>query len=104
MHRRNLPFSALRAFEASARHSSVSGAAKELSVTHSAVSHQQKQLEKNIGTSLFHRTNRGFKMTLQGEALLPVVQENLDRISKTLDESHKHEQGNADHVTWLKAQ
>lgn len=40
LHRRTLPFSALRAFEATARHESVSGAAKKLSVTHSAVSHQ----------------------------------------------------------------
>ena len=72
MNRRNLPFNALRAFEAAARHSSVSGAARELSVTHCAVSHELKQLEPSLGISLFLRTNRGCKITSQGETLLPV--------------------------------
>jgi DNA-binding transcriptional LysR family regulator len=63
MHRRNLQFNALRAFEAAARHSSVSGAARELSVTHSAVSHQLRLLEQDLGVRLFRRTNRGLQIT-----------------------------------------
>lgn len=99
MHRRNLPFSALRAFEAAARHGSVSGAAKELSVTHSAVSHQLKQLEAKLGVPLFIRNNRGLKIAQQGELLLPVLQESFDRISKSLDELRQHNQSNVTHVT-----
>ena len=99
MHRRNLPFSALRAFEAAARHQSVSGAAKELSVTHSAVSHQLKQLEAKLGVSLFIRTNRGLKMTSQGETLLPVLLESFDRIAITLDELRMQDQDQAIHIT-----
>ena len=99
MNRRNLPFNALRAFEAAARHASVSGAAKELSVTHSAVSHQLKQLEGELGLSLFHRTNRGLKITADGETLLPVLLESFDRISATLDELRHRDQSDVLHVT-----
>jgi LysR family glycine cleavage system transcriptional activator len=43
---------ALRAFEAAARHRSLSRAAEELHVTHSAISHQIKALEAELGTTL----------------------------------------------------
>jgi LysR family glycine cleavage system transcriptional activator len=84
MNRRNLPFNALRAFEAAARHASVSAAARELSVTHSAISHQLKLLESQLGTRLFERTNRGLKITASGDLLLPVLSESFDRINATL--------------------
>jgi len=90
MNRRNLHFNALRAFEAAARHASVSGAARELSVTHSAISHQLKLLEAQLDTQLFQRTNRGLKITAAGEALLPVLAESFDRISATLDNICNH--------------
>lgn len=99
MHRRNLPFSALRAFEAAARHKSVSGAARELSVTHSAVSHQLKQLEAKLGVDLFIRTNRGLKLTSQGETLQPVLLETFDRIAFTLDDIRMQDQDHAIHIT-----
>lgn len=84
MKRRNLPFNSLRAFEAAARHASVSGAARELAVTHSAVSHQLKQLETQLGTRLFERSNRGLRITASGELLLPVLSESFERIDATL--------------------
>lgn len=99
MNRRNLPFNALRAFEAAARHASVSAAAHELSVTHSAVSHQLKQLEQNLGVKLFHRTNRGLKITAEGEALFPVLFESFDRISTVLDELAHRQGKDVIHVT-----
>jgi LysR family glycine cleavage system transcriptional activator len=92
MNRRNLPFNALRAFEAAARHASVSAAARELSVTHSAISHQLKLLESQLGTRLFERTNRGLNITASGKLLLPVLSESFDRINATV--SHlQQEQG-----------
>lgn len=99
MNRRNLPFNALRAFEAAARHASVSAAARELAVTHSAVSHQLKQLEAQLETSLFERTNRGLKITPDGELLLPVLQEAFDRISATLEQVRKREKSEIIRVT-----
>jgi DNA-binding transcriptional LysR family regulator len=99
MNRRNLHFNALRAFEAAARHASVSGAAKELSVTHSAISHQLKQLELQLDTKLFQRTNRGLNITPAGAALLPVLAESFDRISATLDHIRKNDREEVIQVT-----
>lgn len=84
MKRRDLPFNSLRAFEAAARHASVSGAARELAVTHSAVSHQLKLLEARLGKRLFERSNRGLQITTSGELLLPVLSESFERIDTTL--------------------
>ena len=99
MNRRNLPFNALRAFEAAARHASVTGAALELSVTHSAVSHQIKQLELKLGVTLFHRSNRGLTITAQGQALLPVVMQSFDHISVALDDIHHIDDEKVIHLT-----
>ncbi|MEM7562608.1 MAG: LysR substrate-binding domain-containing protein [Pseudomonadota bacterium] len=92
MNRRNLPFNALRAFEAAARHSSVSGAAGELGVTHSAVSHQIRQLENQLDVILFERTNRGLIISEEGSRLLPVLVETFDRISSVLSEFDQTEE------------
>ena len=49
------PIADLLAFEAAARHTSISRAAEELHLTQSAVSRQIRQLEEQLGTALFHR-------------------------------------------------
>ncbi len=99
MKRRNLQFNALRAFEAAARHSSVSGAAQELSVTHSAVSHQLRRLEQDLGVRLFRRTNRGLKITPEGENLAPVLIESFDRIAESLENLRQTTSSDSIHVT-----
>ena len=43
----------LRAFEAAARHLSFTQAASELNVTQTAISHQIKRLEEELGVRLF---------------------------------------------------
>ncbi|MCP4327455.1 MAG: transcriptional regulator GcvA [Alphaproteobacteria bacterium] len=90
---------ALRAFEASARQQSFSKAAEELCVTHSAISQQVKQVEELLGTKLFHRTNRGVKLTGSGETLLPILIESFDRIGETLDGLIKGEEKSTISVT-----
>jgi LysR family glycine cleavage system transcriptional activator len=67
------PLNPLRAFEATARHASLSRAAAELSVTHGAVSHQIKALEQALGVRLFERVGRRLKLTPHGAELLPAV-------------------------------
>ena len=70
MNNRTLPpLNALRAFEAAARHRSVSRAAQELHVTHGAVSRQLRTLEQALGRPLFEREGRGLRPTAAGEAL-----------------------------------
>jgi len=63
----------LRAFEASARHLSFTLAASELNVTQTAISHQIKRLEDEIGIKLFVRKNRTLALTPAAKDYLPGV-------------------------------
>lgn len=74
------PLNALRAFEAAARHESFSRAADELAVTHSAVSHQIRDLEAALGAKLFRRSGRGVTLTEAGRVLAPAVAAAFDAI------------------------
>jgi LysR family transcriptional regulator, glycine cleavage system transcriptional activator len=67
------PLKALRAFEATARHLSVKGAAAELCVTPGAVSQLLKALELHLGVKLFHRVHRGVFLTDAGQSYLPSI-------------------------------
>ncbi|HEV2622082.1 MAG TPA: LysR family transcriptional regulator [Frateuria sp.] len=63
------PLNALRAFEATARLTSVSRAARELHVTHGAISRQIRALEEALGQPLFARQGRGLALTAPGQQL-----------------------------------
>jgi LysR family transcriptional regulator, glycine cleavage system transcriptional activator len=79
------PLNALRAFEAAARHLSFKNAARELHVTPGAVSHQVKLLEEHLGMTLFRRLTRALELTPQAVAMLPLVQDGLERLSAAVD-------------------
>ncbi|MDJ0948852.1 MAG: LysR substrate-binding domain-containing protein [Alphaproteobacteria bacterium] len=74
----------LRAFEATARHGSMSRAAIELNVTHGAVSRQVVALERFLEVQLFRRRSRGVELTEQGVRLFHGVSAGFDRIRITL--------------------
>ena len=63
----------LRAFEAAARHLSFTQAASELNVTQTAISHQIKRLEQELGVRLFIRQNRALTLTPEATEYLPGV-------------------------------
>ncbi|WP_298858126.1 transcriptional regulator GcvA [uncultured Sulfitobacter sp.] len=63
------PLTALRAFDAAARHMSFAQAAAELNVTPAALSFQIKSLEAHLGAPLFRRLNRAVELTEAGKAL-----------------------------------
>jgi LysR family glycine cleavage system transcriptional activator len=63
----------LRAFEAAARHLSFTQAAAELNVTQTAISHQIKRLEEELGVRLFIRQNRALALTPQAKEYLPGI-------------------------------
>ncbi|MEX2296812.1 MAG: LysR substrate-binding domain-containing protein [Dongiaceae bacterium] len=83
--RRHLHLNALKAFEAAARHLSLTFAAEELGVTQAAVSHHIRQLETHLGVALFKRRSRGIDLTPAGEILAPVVRESFGRIGDALE-------------------
>ena len=85
MERSRLPLNARRAFEAAARHLNVTRAALELCVTQAAVSHHIKLLEEQLGAPLFRRLPRGLMLTDEGAALVPMLNDTLDRMAATLD-------------------
>ncbi len=65
------PLTALRAFDAAARHLSFAKAADELNVTPAALSFQIKSLEEHLGQALFRRLNRAVELTEAGKTLAP---------------------------------
>lgn len=75
------PLTALRAFEAAARHMSFVKAAEELSVTPAALSFQIKSLEEHLGAPLFHRLNRAVALTEAGTALIPGTSDGFQSLS-----------------------
>jgi LysR family glycine cleavage system transcriptional activator len=75
------PLNALRAFEAAARHVSLTKAAQELHVTHGAVSRQVASLEAWLGTPMFTRSASQLRLTDAGRRYLEEVTPALDRIA-----------------------
>ena len=82
MARRLPPLNALRAFEAVARHLSITGAAEELGVTPGAVSQSVKSLEDYLGRPLLQRTSRGLILSDAAAAALPALSEGFDRLAE----------------------
>ena len=64
---------ALRTFESAARLGSFKAAAVELTVSATAVSHQIRALEEQLGVPLFVRKTRTIELTAAGEELAPVL-------------------------------
>lgn len=84
MRRSQLPLSALRAFEAAARLGSFKQAADELSVTPTAISHQIRALEEQLGLALFERQVRKVLLTEAGAQLHPVLSDGFDAFGAAL--------------------
>lgn len=85
MNRSRLPLLGLRAFEATARHQSVSNAAAELCVTPGAVSQQVKLLEDLVGVPLLRRKGRSVELTDAGQVLRPTLTQAFQSIELTLN-------------------
>jgi DNA-binding transcriptional LysR family regulator len=75
---------ALAAFEAAARHLSLTRAAAELNVTPGAVSKQVKALEQEIGRPLFLRLHRAIELTPEGHAVFQSLKDAFERVAGTV--------------------
>jgi LysR family glycine cleavage system transcriptional activator len=76
------PLNALKYFEVVARKGTFYGAADELCVSVSAVSHQIKQLEEYLNLTLFDRLARKIELTEVGKKYYPILREAFDRIAE----------------------
>lgn len=83
--RRPPNFSALRAFEAAARHENFSRAADELHLTHGAISHQVRALERELGRPLFIRNGRQVTVTSDALKFSQALARAFDEIAAAAD-------------------
>ncbi len=95
------PINALYAFEAVARHLSITRAAEELNVTPSAVSHRIRGLEHRLGVILFHREQRQLMLSDAGQRLFPGVQDGFGRIAGALADLDRLHRGGTLTVSML---
>ena len=83
---KSLPsLSALRAFDAAARHDSFSAAARSLNVTHAAIAQQVRALEKDLGLALVVRAPSGIGLTEAGRRLAEATSAGFGRIATAVD-------------------
>ncbi|MCX2181833.1 LysR family transcriptional regulator [Streptomyces sp. SKN60] len=80
------PLTTLLPFEATVRHASMTRAARELHVTHGAVSRQVRNLERALGTELFERGPRALRPTPQARRLAAAVRDALDLVEEAARE------------------
>jgi len=80
------PLNAMRAFEALALEKQVTKAAERLCVTHSAVSHQIKLLERHVGVSLVRRSGRRIALTKAGQHFAKIIHQSFEAIRHETDQ------------------
>ncbi|MFT6984988.1 MAG: LysR family D-serine deaminase transcriptional activator, partial [Psychromonas sp.] len=76
----------MHTFSVAARHLSFTKAGEELCLTQGAVSHRIKNLEKQLGFSLFVRLTRRLELTPEGERLLVTLNHSFAEIFSELDD------------------
>jgi DNA-binding transcriptional LysR family regulator len=72
----------LTVFAATARHGSVTKAARSLSTVQSNVTTRIRLLETELKVQLFHRSHRGVTLTEKGQQLLPYAQQMLSLVER----------------------
>ena len=89
------PLRSLRVLEAAVRHQNYTRAADELSLTHSAVSHQIHALEAALGMPLLRRAGRQMCATDAGRQLAHDVRAALDQLAAALERLRDHDSANS---------
>ncbi len=80
----------LRYFLAVARQGTVSGAARELNVSHSTVLRRIEQFEQMLGSKLFKRLQRGYELTIAGEQLYGDAQSIETDVDRVMSQAEGH--------------
>jgi LysR family glycine cleavage system transcriptional activator len=85
--KRSLPgLNALAVFECAAGHENLTLAARDLSITQSAVSRHVRQLEAETGLQLFERRHRLVRLTGEGRALAEAVRSGLGQVRDAIEQ------------------
>jgi DNA-binding transcriptional LysR family regulator len=83
----------LRCFSAVATELHFARAAEKMHMAQQAVSFQVKQLEKELGVQLFHRTTRKVSLTTAGEAMLEEVKQVFAHLDRGVEEARRADRG-----------
>ena len=86
MSKRLPSLNALRVFVVVARHGGVSRASEVLNLTHSAVSHQIRILQQELGITLFDKAGRGLALTTEGSRFAQRVEAAFSEIEDAAHE------------------
>lgn len=84
---------ALKTFEAAARHLNFTRAAAEIGLTPAAVSYQIKEIEDQLGFTLFTRTSRSIRLTPAGRSLFDATTEALELLQRAVGRARKLARG-----------
>ncbi|QWP75825.1 LysR family transcriptional regulator [Lysobacter sp. K5869] len=84
---------ALRTFEAAARHLNFTRAAEEVGLTPAAVSYQIKEIEEQLGVTLFVRNSRSIQLTAAGAELYRAAVEALGTLQRALGRARRLARG-----------
>jgi LysR family transcriptional regulator, glycine cleavage system transcriptional activator len=79
---RKVPLAYIRVFEVAGRTLSFAEAARELSLSPSAVSHSVRKLEDLLALRLFQRSTREVRLTLEGATLLEHIQRGMEEMQR----------------------
>src|SRR4029453_15193077 len=82
MTRARLPLRGIVVFSAVARLGSFKAAANELNLSPSAVSHQIRALEEELGVELFRRVSRGIRLTPDAARYAEVLDKLFERMRR----------------------
>ncbi|MFC6633133.1 LysR substrate-binding domain-containing protein [Microbulbifer taiwanensis] len=85
MYRQLSNLNSIRVFEAAARLGSFKGAAEELHITPTAVSHQIRNLEAQLDTALFERRTRAVYLTGAGQQLADAARLSLQTLADAIE-------------------
>jgi LysR family glycine cleavage system transcriptional activator len=83
----------LRTLEAAARHLNFTRAADELGLTPAAVSHQIKEIEDQLGVTLFARTSRSVRLTPAGAVLVEASGDAMALMNRAVGRAQKLARG-----------
>jgi LysR family glycine cleavage system transcriptional activator len=94
---KDLPLNALRAFALTVEKGGVRPAARELAVSHSAVSRHLKELERWLGVTLLERDPgfRGLQVSAQARKLAEAIESALKDVNRAVDVVREHRSPNA---------
>lgn len=86
---------ALRTFETAGRHLNFTRAADELGLTPAAVSYQIKEIEEQLGITLFSRTSRSIQLTPAGAVLFEAAADALNTLQRAANRARRMARGSA---------